>query len=299
MPITYYAGPGQFGGLAQRTVNGLIITYPDVVAIKAYLYVTLESQGAIIILPSPLFGDTQQLIGNVNINRMVNGAVFTYVKTPTRSKIIYKFELKRQKAFELQQFLDGSNTKWIYLQNFKGELWYMRVTNNPITFTATGRGYVNQTSGPYKNQCIGNSEVHQVELTFEGNLLSGAASGCIDYVVTNLPGLESGGSTLTQIVTTYTLVGPTHITSNGSPSSNFTVTLGSGIINGVIQINPKSGLGASINPPYVFISVANPVATFTITEIPYIGGGDLITTTNSEGLIDPPGISVGVFSPNY
>lgn len=300
MPITYYAGPGQYGGLAQRTVNGLIITYPDTIAIVARLYVTLESNSTIIILPSPLFGDTQQLVGVVNINRMVDGTVYTYVKTPTRSKLTYKFELKRQKAAELQQFLDGSNTQWIYMQNFKGELWYVRVTNNPITFTATGRGYVNQTSGPYKNQCVGNIEVHQVELTFEGNLVSGAASGCIDYVVTTLPGIESGGSTLSQVVTTYTLIGPSQLISYpGGASGVFTVKLGSGTINGVVQIIPHSALGASINPPYVYISVDNPTATFTITEPANIGGGDLITTTNTESLRDPPGISVGVFPPNY
>lgn len=176
--VIYTATAPAAGNIVTKTVSGTTFTLPDVTVIVVASYVTLQSVTGIILLPSPLFGDTQNPVGAININRMVNGALYTYVKTTGRTKLSYKFELKRQKSYELQTFLDNNDIQWLTMTNFKGEVWKVKITNNPIIFEATGRGYVNAVTGPYKNMCQGNQEVHQVTLEFDGFLVSGASATC-------------------------------------------------------------------------------------------------------------------------
>ncbi len=153
---------------ASTTLDNSNVIYSDIVPVVIKKYVTLSSDSSNILLPAPLFGDGQKNVASLSFNRMVDGTVRTLRKTTNRQKLTYRFELKRQKAYELQVFLDNNDLKYLNLENQKGEKWLVRITNNPIVFEATGRGYV----------CPNNAEVHQVELQFEGRILSGVASTC-------------------------------------------------------------------------------------------------------------------------
>lgn len=129
---------------------------------RSTTYITLESKSSIILLPNALFGDSQKNVMDLKINRAVDGTIYTLIKKTKRQKLNYKFELKRQKSRELQDFIDINIFETITLTNWKSEVWIVKFTNNPIVYTANARGYI----------CPNNIETHIVDLEFDGFLLN-------------------------------------------------------------------------------------------------------------------------------
>ncbi len=156
----------------QRNIDGNTITIPGLIGTRSNnqkaRYVILQSKNSVVILPSPLFGDTQSNVSELKINRSVKGKVYTLIKRTQRQRLTYKFEVKRQKSNELQLFIDDNDLEWINITNWRGEMYYAKIINNPITFSAISRD----------GRCLQSNERHQVELEFEGFLISSQIGPC-------------------------------------------------------------------------------------------------------------------------
>jgi hypothetical protein len=130
--------------------------------------VIIQSTTTTIALPAPMFGDKQTNIGSLIINRAVDGTIYTVVKTTSRNRLNWKFEVKRQKSNEMQLFLQNNTLQYLTITDWKGNTWYMLVTNNPVIFQAVSKD----------GSCTLNNERHQFELELEGYLLSSQATTC-------------------------------------------------------------------------------------------------------------------------
>ena len=121
--------------LFKQNAVGTVVTSKKYVLLQApYNFIQTS-----VVLPPPLFGDTENLISNINLRRAMNGLIYTYVKS-SKSKILkYTFRLTRMKALELEEFFRYYNSYEIKMQNWKGEIWKVNLTTNPIDFVQTGR----------------------------------------------------------------------------------------------------------------------------------------------------------------
>jgi len=131
-------------------------------------YIVLQTTITTIVLPAPLFGDTQTNVGSIIINRAVDGTIYTVIKPTNRNRLKWKFDVKRQKSYEMQNFLKVNYLEYINVTDFKGNMWYMRVVNNPVVFEAVSKD----------GSCTLNNERHQFELELEGFLVSSQALPC-------------------------------------------------------------------------------------------------------------------------
>ena len=92
-----------------------------------------------LVLPSPLFQDTENLISNINLRRSMNGQTYTYVKSSDSKILKYTFSLPRMKGVALEEFCRSYNSTPIKLTNWKGEVWNVQIMTNPTDFVETGR----------------------------------------------------------------------------------------------------------------------------------------------------------------
>ena len=115
---------------------------------------------ASVVLPAPLFSDTENLISNLNLKRSMNGETYTYIKSSDVRILRYTFRLTRGKSLEVEEFFRSYNSAEIKMQNWKGEIWKVNVITNPIDFVQTGR------DAPTEDRT-------DVSLEFEGVKLSG------------------------------------------------------------------------------------------------------------------------------
>jgi hypothetical protein len=133
-----------------RIYENNIISVPSVLILKEQNYVTLQSPTSAIILPNPLFSDTESNVNDVHLSKTVGGKKYSYIKTTKRKHLKYEFNFRYKKCLELRNFLDSSNDIWLTMTNWKNEVWKVILINNPITFTAIDR------------------EMYSVTLEFEG-----------------------------------------------------------------------------------------------------------------------------------
>lgn len=87
------------------------------------------------LLPSPEFGDAEELIASVNLKRSMNGTVRTYVKSCPDSKLTYEFVLTRGKTLEVLEFINVYYPYNIRVTNHKGEIWICKILNDPMDVT--------------------------------------------------------------------------------------------------------------------------------------------------------------------
>jgi hypothetical protein len=92
------------------------------------------------ILPSPKWGDSKALTATVVSMRAMNGTLYTYVKSRNgRMKFQWEFEIARDKALELREFIDSYQGKLIQITDHDGDLWLGYLRSNPFEFTGAGR----------------------------------------------------------------------------------------------------------------------------------------------------------------
>lgn len=107
-------------------------------------YVILQAPfGALqtsVVLPSPLWGDTENVTSEMSLRRSMNGATKTFVKTNKNRRLTYTFRiLDELKALELIEFCRYYNSDKIRLTNWKGEVWKVNLLTNPFDFVQTRR----------------------------------------------------------------------------------------------------------------------------------------------------------------
>lgn len=97
--------------------------------------VVLQNGTLTIVLPCPEFSDSEGGTGVINIKRTMGGSRRVYKKESPTSKLNYQFVIDRKKAIELRNFILQSNTAFLRMQNWKGELWAVQMTNSPFNLT--------------------------------------------------------------------------------------------------------------------------------------------------------------------
>lgn len=115
------------------------------------------------ILPSPGFGDSEGVTGEVSILRTVTGGRRTYVKSRPRRKLRWDFTLTRNKAIELLEFYRSYNAQPIRIEDHNNRAWVGFIINNPFEIEMSRRGLPALQDWP-----VGETSVVSIE--FEGIL---------------------------------------------------------------------------------------------------------------------------------
>lgn len=135
------------------------ITVPPAIGIIVKNIVVLKGSTRAITLPVPEFEDTDAFAGAINIVRFQTGDKKIY-KTDTERRILeYTFVIQSKKVEELKAFIDEYNSKPFYLENWKGEIFFVQFTSNPFEFKEDG--YWEETALVGKNK-------FSITLSFEG-----------------------------------------------------------------------------------------------------------------------------------
>ena len=142
-------------GYYKSNGSGGSIFIPAALPVKVETYCTLQIPGLAITLPQPLLGDSEGTLGSIDLKRTMTGGTYTYVKRSASRELKYKFEITRAKAYEMRNFIQYALSTKVLLTNWKGELWYGNIMNNPFEFTAESR------AGP----C---GETYQIDFDFQG-----------------------------------------------------------------------------------------------------------------------------------
>lgn len=91
-------------------------------------------------LPSPRWGDSKGLTSTVTSMRSMNGVLYTYVKSREgRKRFRWDFEIARNKALELREFINSYQGEIIKIIDHDGDEWIGYLRNNPFEFTGAGR----------------------------------------------------------------------------------------------------------------------------------------------------------------
>lgn len=130
---------------------------------RSYPYFTLQVPGRAITLPAPEFNDSQGASSKFNIRRSMYGNIaYTYIHSLNTYKLKYDFVIGIPKMFELEYYLLNFNSAVHVLTNWKGEIWYVFITNNPMEFVTKSR-YSNSRGNANDDR-----EKVMITLEFEG-----------------------------------------------------------------------------------------------------------------------------------
>jgi len=92
------------------------------------------------LLPSPKFGDNTGLKATVTTMRSMNGTLYTYVQSREEGKKLrWDFELSRDKAKELREFINSYFDVQIHITDHDDVIWIGYLKNNPFEFEGGSR----------------------------------------------------------------------------------------------------------------------------------------------------------------
>jgi hypothetical protein len=95
----------------------------------------LPALQATLLLPNPLFGDSEALTAAVEMKRAMNGTVRTYVKTKNgRRRLQWTFRMTRNKGLEMRAFLLRYFASEMLVEDHNGRTWRGTFVNNPFEF---------------------------------------------------------------------------------------------------------------------------------------------------------------------
>jgi hypothetical protein len=116
---------------------------------------SIRGQHGMIVLPAAQLGDGVANIGKVEVRKSMDGTAYSYIQNTDRKKLTYKWLLPHLKVYELRTFVRSSFSDLLTLENWKGEIWMVKITKNPFEF---------QNQGVWERD----KEYAEVEMTFEG-----------------------------------------------------------------------------------------------------------------------------------
>lgn len=91
------------------------------------------------VLPNPQLDDTEG--GRISMvqHRTSDGTLYAYGRRSNRRVLAYNFQLTRAKTLELKAFIDQNYAEWLQVTNHLGEVWRVKLVNNPFEFEGVGR----------------------------------------------------------------------------------------------------------------------------------------------------------------
>ncbi len=112
------------------------------------------------LLPNPVFGDSEAPRDTVQIRRAMDGTMYSYVRTTEgRRELQFELNLTRLKALELVAFMRSYHASVIELTDTLGQIWIGNFTNEATEIENSERA----EDKPGR-------EMTNVRLTFEGVL---------------------------------------------------------------------------------------------------------------------------------
>ncbi len=92
------------------------------------------------ILPSPQWGDSRELVSAISTMHTMNGTLYTYIKRKkARKKLVWDFEIARNKALELRAFFNIYYRTKVRIIDHDNVTWIGYLINNPFEFTGKAR----------------------------------------------------------------------------------------------------------------------------------------------------------------
>lgn len=127
------------GGMNKLVRTGnfeFFIHEAEVVKIPKKCFVMLEcaNTNTAIVLPCPQPGDTQKGLHSQIVKRSMNNVLYTYVRRNDLQQLTYAFVIGRPKALDLQAFIETNISQVLTLTNWKGEIWKVQISNNPLEY---------------------------------------------------------------------------------------------------------------------------------------------------------------------
>lgn len=96
------------------------------------------------ILPNPGWSDSENLVDEIMLKRVMEGGRYTYIKTKnSRRKLTFNFKLSRLKSLELRAFIQSYFSSAITLIDHLNQTWIGKFTVNPFEFTSTNADIIN------------------------------------------------------------------------------------------------------------------------------------------------------------
>ena len=92
-----------------------------------------------VVLPNPEWGDSENLVAEVNKKHAMDGTLFTYVKRKGRRKLSWTFGLSRNKGLELRAFLQSYFASKVQVTDHNERVWIGHFVNNPFEFETDRR----------------------------------------------------------------------------------------------------------------------------------------------------------------
>ncbi len=131
--------PLRNGRFLPTKLDGQIISIPpvEVVKVPKRCFVLLEcaETSTAITLPCPQMGDSEKSLHQQVIKRSMNNVLYTYIRRNALEQLNYQFVIGRPLCLNLQSFCQANLDKVLTLSNWKGELWKVYITNNPLEYT--------------------------------------------------------------------------------------------------------------------------------------------------------------------
>lgn len=101
----------------------------------------IVSMYSTIVMPNPLFSDSEANTNSLNVVRSVNGKRRTYIKsTGRRRKLRWNFRLTRNKALELREYMKVNHANRLRVIDHNNRIWEGYIITNPIEFVGDRRG---------------------------------------------------------------------------------------------------------------------------------------------------------------
>jgi hypothetical protein len=113
-------------------------THPIVTSIPI-LYtnqMSIRSPLGMIVLPPPELNDSEKTGNEVNIRRSISGVTRSFVKRSNTRLLSYTWFLDYNKSLELRQFFVDNHTEPLVIENWKGEIWHVRLITTEIAATS-------------------------------------------------------------------------------------------------------------------------------------------------------------------
>lgn len=113
------------------------------------------------VLPNPTFSDGEGLADTVQTKRMMDGTLYTYVKTKSgRRRMQWTFNLTRNKGAELRAFFQSYFRAAVLVTDHNERAWLGHFTSSPFEFETVRRAAPNISPLP--------GELQTVTIEFEG-----------------------------------------------------------------------------------------------------------------------------------
>ena len=122
---------------------------------SVYLQAPHELIQTSIELPSPNLGDTYNPASEVVIRNAMSGKLYSYTKSNNRIEFSWDFNLAKEKAIELEEFIKVYSAENIRIIDWRERVYLVKLVNLPVDFAA-----------------IAINERQQIRLQFEGERLA-------------------------------------------------------------------------------------------------------------------------------